>query len=63
MDLSTYLEQNDVSIQEISRETGIPVNSFYRWKRRANKPSPLHIKIIEKFTNGKVTKKDWKWDI
>lgn len=60
MDFNTYLELHDLKAQDVARETQIPLDSIYRWLRKGNKPIPIYIKIIEKFTKGNVTKKDWK---
>lgn len=60
MELNVYLELNDLTPADVARDTLIPIDSIYRWLRKGNKPIPTYIKIIEKFTKGNVTKKDWK---
>lgn len=60
MKLKEYLDKNNISCEEFSQLTKIPINSIYRWRRGQHKPISIYIKIIERETNYKVTKKDWE---
>lgn len=60
MKLSTFIQNSRRGIQQrLARYVGVKPVNVSRWKKGMSKPKLEHCKLIEEFTEGKVTYKDF----
>lgn len=53
--LRDYLIDKSISVEDCTKETGIPEATIYRIWNGNNKPSYKYKKILTNYTNGLVT--------
>jgi hypothetical protein len=59
MNLPEYLEKNQISIDDASRELGFPYESVRRYALGVVLPRPDKLSKISEWSNGEVTANDF----
>ena len=61
MELSDYLENEDITLAEFGRQVGgVEESTVARWRDGVMFPSPDNVRLIETVTAGSVTYQDFQ---
>lgn len=59
MQLDIYLLRTKTSSRDFSKKLKVSIHAVNKWRQRIRIPRRASMAKIQKFTNGKVTPKDW----